>query len=867
MTKKSTRLNIEIDADLQKQIKDFALKNDTSIKDVITDLVSDKISGKKASKKEIATTTSKVKTKVSTKLKKQPKQQSELLKIGLICGGPSSEKGISLNSARSILDHLDKDGREIIPLFVDGERNVYKISTAQLYSNTPSDFDFKLKQAATPLSQIDFIDELHNVDIAFPVIHGEYGEDGELQYLLEQNNIPFVGSQSYACKQAFSKKTASDLMRENGFFTFPSIVLKDSDETNFERVNRFFELNNLKKAIVKPVNGGSSIGVKCVYSDSEALRESEGLFKEGLGPVILEPFCTGREFTIIILQNKDGESVALLPSEIEMKYENYQIFDYRRKYLPTVQTRYHTPARFADSEIERIQKYVEEVFDLFELKDIARIDGWLMNDGRIWFSDINPFPGTEQNSFVFQQSTRIGLTHAGLMDYILQNTCEKHGIKMLEETEDNSNKEPVNVIFGGSNAERHVSLMSGTNIWLKLKKSDRYTPKPFLLDKDGFVWSLPYYYTLSHTVEEIHENCLKADENKEILERLSKKICDRLNIPEFKPEMPIKMTLDEFIQKSKKEKAFVFLGLHGGIGEDGTIQKKLDEAGLLYNGSGFEGSSMGMDKYRTGEAIKALNDDLIATAPKYQFYVKDFKDFADVDYKAFWDSKIAQLNSSSFIIKPGKDGCSAGAVKIYEYKDLKTYIDLINDEAPYIPAHTFKNQSSIVEMPSNKEQDFLIEAFIETDEIYIKNSKLHYIKSDGWIELTVGVFESKGVYQAMNPSITVAEGSVLTLEEKFQGGTGVNLTPPPSNIVSKQLLEQSKRNIEKVAKALSIRNYTRIDFFLNVDSGKIVVIEANTLPGLTPSTVTYHQSLAENPPLNPTQFLEKLINMKRESNS
>ena len=69
---------------------------------------------------------------------------------------------------------------------------------------------------------------------------------------------------------------------------------------------------------------------------------------------IIEPFCTGKEFTIIILQNHNTqEPVALMPSEIEMKYENYQIFDYRRKYLPTEQTRYHNPARFSDEAIQK----------------------------------------------------------------------------------------------------------------------------------------------------------------------------------------------------------------------------------------------------------------------------------------------------------------------------------------------------------------------------------------------------------------------------------------------------------------------------------------------------------------------------------
>ena len=97
------------------------------------------------------------------------------------------------------------------------------------------------------------------------------------------------------------------------------------------------------------------------------------------------------------------------------------------------------------------------------------------------------------------------------------------------------------------------------------------------------------------------------------------------------------------------------------------------------------------------------------------------------------------------------------------------------------------------------------------------------------------------------------------MEEKFQGGTGVNITPPPKEIVPPPLLTETKTRMERVAKTLGIQNYTRIDFFLNVTNGRIIVIEANTLPGLTPSTVIYHQALAETPPQTPREFLEGII--------
>ena len=113
--------------------------------------------------------------------------------------------------------------------------------------------------------------------------------------------------------------------------------------------------------------------------------------------------------------------------------------------------------------------------------------------------------------------------------------------------------------------------------------------------------------------------------------------------------------------------------------------------------------------------------------------------------------------------------------------------------------------------------------------------------------------------KALKPSITVASGEILSLEEKFQGGTGVNITPPPEPWVSKETWQKAQAKIEFVAQKLGINGFARIDAFLQISTGNILVIEANSIPGLTPSTVIYHQALAENEPLTPTAFLEAIL--------
>src|ERR1700735_5710707 len=155
------------------------------------------------------------------------------MRIALICGGPSAERGISLNSARSVMDHLSPLGWEIAPYYCDMQKNFYRLSPSQLYSNTPSDFDYKLAHAAQPLSTEAFVKECRAADIVFPAIHGAFGEDGELQELLEKNKIPFVGSPSKACRLMFDKSRANSHLAQHGFDTLPHCVVStgESDAT------------------------------------------------------------------------------------------------------------------------------------------------------------------------------------------------------------------------------------------------------------------------------------------------------------------------------------------------------------------------------------------------------------------------------------------------------------------------------------------------------------------------------------------------------------------------------------------------------------------------------------------------------------
>lgn len=785
-----------------------------------------------------------------------------MIKIALLCGGPSLERGISLNSTRSVLDHLSGEEIEIVPIYFDAKKNAYHLSRAQLYSNTPSDFDFKLKQTAAPLNKNALIKLLKSVDLAFPVMHGPFGEDGKIQSLLEKHRIPFVGSGSGACKQAFDKFISNELIKSYGFFTLPSQVLKIYHEDHADIIGKFFNDHQVERAIVKPATGGSSIGVFSVTNPEDALERAKHLFSKRMDTrVVIEPFAKGTEFTIIILENRFGLPVALPPTEIETDYTENQIFDFRKKYLPTRQVIWHCPPRFTDEIIEKIEAQAEQLFALFNMHDFARFDGWVLPDGNIWFCDFNPISGMEQNSFLFQQASRVGMTHREMLKQIINSACRRYHLPLISsKTEETiTPKKKIPILFGGNTSERQVSLMSGTNVWLKLRNSKKYHPQPFLLDPQGNVWQLPYHLALNHTVEEIIENCKQAELAKKRLNAFEKRVRIRLGLLTDKnPEDffdPKKMSLNTLIEQSD----FIFNALHGGEGENGTLQALFEKAGIGFNGSGEKVSALCADKWATSNFVRQLGIEGVNAIPGKAMKTKPLFKLSNEGVTQLWKNLRKDLDAESLIAKPRSDGCSTGVVHLYSANDLKKHLSLLASKAVCVPKNTFKNQPDVIELPQKTPDELLFERFIETDTLKVKNLQLkHHIKT-GWIELTVGVLETQGKLISLNPSITVAEGEVLTVEEKFQGGTGINITPPPASIIKPDILEQIKQKITAVASHLGIRGYARIDTFANIHTGELYMIEVNTLPGLTASTVFYHQALAENPAIFPGELLEKLI--------
>ncbi|XP_038980270.1 uncharacterized protein LOC103702084 isoform X2 [Phoenix dactylifera] len=799
---------------------------------------------------------------VAEEKRREEEEERRPLRVGLVCGGPSAERGISLNSARSVLDHIQGEDLHVSCYYIDCDLNAYAILPAQLYSNTPADFDFKLESLAQGFQSLsDFAAHLAvSVDIAFPVIHGRFGEDGGIQELFEKANVPFVGTSSDECRKAFDKYNASLELSKQGFVTVPSFLVEHNQPDKSELIKWFWS-NHLDqergKVVVKPTRAGSSIGVAVAHGVDDAIGKATDIISEGIDDkVIVEVFLEGgSEFTAIVIDvgtDTDCHPVVLLPTEVELQYSSRNdaedtIFNYRRKYLPTRQVAYHTPPRFPTDVIECIRQGASLLFQRLHLRDFARIDGWFLPDpvdvlpsvdnhnkfgftksGAIIFTDINLISGMEQTSFLFQQASKVDVLPCLLA--------------------------PAN---GYSSTQHHDE------------------------DNDAnsrIVWSLPYSLVLRHTTEEVFAACVEAIEptraalTSHLRKHVVTELAEALNKHswftgfDIVDEPPVKYSLKQWIEYAKEAQAVAFIAVHGGIGEDGTLQALLEAAGVPYTGPGSMASKICMDKVSTSLALSHLTSSGVLTIPKDVRSKEELLNSSPLD---IWHDLTTKLKSETLCVKPARDGCSTGVARLCTVKDLEVYINALRNFLPRIPANSLSKAHGVIEMPNPPPQSLVFEPFIETDEIIVSSKSandgarsLIWEGHNEWVEITVGVIGKRGEMRSLSPSITVKEtGDILSLEEKFQGGTGINLTPPPATIISNDALQRCKQRIEEIANYLGLEGFSRIDAFVNAYSGEVLVIEVNTVPGMTPSTVLIHQALVEQPPIYPQQFFRMVLDL------
>ncbi|MCR9205519.1 MAG: D-alanine--D-alanine ligase [Halobacteriovoraceae bacterium] len=299
------------------------------------------------------------------------------INVLLICGGGSTEHEVSLISAKFILEQLQKiEG--VTPHYLCIEKDGRR-------TNLKGD-DCELRKAGEIFNRVT--DELITLNYAIPCIHGPPGENGQIQAVFEMMGLPFLGAGSEASISCFNKITTKLWLESFDIPTTPFVGLSQFTDKEILKAEKFFQGCG-NDVFVKATNQGSSVGCYHITNQTE-LREMINEAFNYSPFVLVEKTLKGRELEVAVFENNE-ETIASVPGEIICPSGFY---DYEEKYSNNSQTKTLSLAPDIPTEkVELLKEYAIKAFEGLKIKDLARVDFFLTEDGDIFLNEINTFPG------------------------------------------------------------------------------------------------------------------------------------------------------------------------------------------------------------------------------------------------------------------------------------------------------------------------------------------------------------------------------------------------------------------------------------------------------------------------------------------
>ena len=341
------------------------------------------------------------------------------LKLGVIFGGRSQEHEISIISARAIVAESDKSRYEVVPLGVSrGGRWLSPRASERLLASAPK------RCALPPWSKTlgEPFRLLRAVDAAFPVIHGENGEDGSLQGLLELAGVPYVGAGVAASALGMDKALQKEEFIRHGLPT-PGFVafLRREWEREPEHCLDAVERELGYPCFVKPANGGSSVGITKAHRRDHlaaGLKEAARYDRK----LVVEQAIDGRDIECSVIGNE--EAVAATPlGEITPLREFY---DYQAKYTDSG-TRLTVPADLPPEAAALLRHYAVQAYRAIDCAGMARVDFLVeRGSGRVFVSEINTVPGFTPISMYAKLWIAAGINFPALIDWLVKLALERH---------------------------------------------------------------------------------------------------------------------------------------------------------------------------------------------------------------------------------------------------------------------------------------------------------------------------------------------------------------------------------------------------------------------------------------------------------
>jgi len=358
------------------------------------------------------------------------KRQKRKLRVGLIFGGKSAEHEVSIHSAKNIYDALDKKKYEVTLIGIDkqgrwrfGNRNFLARAKDKLLPEIASGSAHDTI-AATPQSGGGALVYLERknaapvaIDVAFPVLHGTFGEDGTVQGLLKLAGIPFVGAGVLGSAVGMDKDAMKRLLRDAGIPIAKFITVRDVEASrlDFKKVVREIGL----PLFIKPANLGSSVGIHKVKRAKEFLPAVRDAFRYDR-KILMEECVTGRELECSVLGNDNP--VASVPGEVIPKHEFYS---YEAKYLDPEGARLEMPARLPPRVAKKIRELAVRTFRTLYLEGMARVDFFLRKNGDVLVNEVNTIPGFTNISMYPKMWEASGVSQAKLVDKLIALALER----------------------------------------------------------------------------------------------------------------------------------------------------------------------------------------------------------------------------------------------------------------------------------------------------------------------------------------------------------------------------------------------------------------------------------------------------------
>jgi D-alanine-D-alanine ligase len=362
----------------------------------------------------------------------------ERIRVAVVYGGQSSEHEVSLQSAKCVLDNLDPELFEIVPIAIDRNGTWHAQDIARLRAATDKALPVdeaggEVSLASGEHGTLVAGAQKREIDVVFPVMHGPLCEDGSIQGLLELADVAYVGAGVLGSAVCMDKDVAKRLARAAGIDTVEYLCVRASQwPRDAAAVRRQVAVELGYPVFVKPANLGSSVGVSKIAREDELERAVSEAFTYDT-KVLIERAVDAREIELAVLSALDPTAPpeVSVPGEIVAKDAFYS---YERKYLDPQGAELRIPAKLGERETSEAKRIARASFVALECEGMARIDLFLeRKTGRLLFSEANTIPGFTTISMYPKLWQASGLSYRELLTRLvalaLQRQIRRRGLK------------------------------------------------------------------------------------------------------------------------------------------------------------------------------------------------------------------------------------------------------------------------------------------------------------------------------------------------------------------------------------------------------------------------------------------------------